>query len=715
MYPVSNAYKTAMKNNVQRFRVFGTVKGVGFTTENILAGSLSISNQCSGNENIEIGQVYIGELNCTFLDMPIARYDWYGAEIVLYFGQEVEAGIFEDIPVGIYTISEAEYTESGVVVKAYDNVAKLDKSCNSLNSGAFPYTLAKRACDNCKLKLETTEGDFATFANGRVTLGIYPENDISTYRDLISWIAQTCACFVTASRTGGILFKAYNSKSVDTIDEYNRFSGCSFSDFVTRYSGLSVVNMEKQTTSYYAITPDNALTYNLGSNPFLQIPISHAISTMRQNVLNEIAKIEYVPFKAVCIGNPAYDLGDVLTFTGGIADGEKKSCITKIDWIYGQTFTMQGVGKNPALANGHSKSDKNIAGLISQTVSSETIRYTVLRNGTAINISDGQAARSVMFARYLVTSPCHVRFNFEILLTVTPTESSSGQYAGVRATYIDGGETIEDTSDYSTWSNSQNRLTVNLQPITSVAGFVQVKATYKADGIEISDRYPIETWAAGKHILTLQYDLDHDDSVSHTFDLWLECSGGSISIAENDGYEVISSTALAADNTWQGTYRGDDDNLYIVEEGTSVAIPDRIRIGQYPSKMTYTADEIIDYTGCVVLAVYGDGHETDITAQCSFNPANGTPFDTNGDSYVEVDYSTHGFDYSTGFNLTYNYILNMTVTPPTKINYNYGQRIDYSGLSVSATYRDGTQIDVTNLCTIEPPENTRFDYYKLSQ
>ena len=86
MYAVSDAYKAAMKQPVQRFRMRGTIGEHPFTDDNILAGSFSITNQCTGNEEIAIGQVYIGELNATFLNMPISRYGWKGLEIKPVFG-----------------------------------------------------------------------------------------------------------------------------------------------------------------------------------------------------------------------------------------------------------------------------------------------------------------------------------------------------------------------------------------------------------------------------------------------------------------------------------------------------------------------------------------------------------------------------------------------------------------------------------------------------
>ena len=667
MYPVSEAYKEAMRHKVQRFRVRGKIGGTSFDDANILSGSLSITNQCSSSENIEIGQVYIGELNCTFIDLNIDRYDWYNKEITISFGQGLANGIYEYIPLGVFTVSEAEYTASGVVIKAYDHMAKLDKTCSSLSTGTTPYNLARKACTSCGVELETTEGEFKSFPNGKVTLGLYAENDIKTYRDALSWIAQACGCFVTASRTGGIVFKSYGATVVDTIDDEHRFTGCSFSDFSTRYTGMSVVNLEQQTTSYYAVNPDNALTYNLGSNPYLQIPIYHSLTTMRRAVLEALAKIDYVPFTATCIGNPAYDLGDVLVFSGGIADGSKKYCITKYTWNYGRAYTMEGVGKNPALASASSKSDKNIAGLISQTVSDELFRYTVLRNGEAISIADGES-QSVLFARYLVSNPCHVRINFEVLLTVRPTEDAP----------------------------------------------VEVKATYKADGVEITDRYPIETWTAGKHILTLQYDMEHDDAISHSFELLLEATGGNVYIAVNDAYEVLSSTGLAADNNWEGTFRGEDGNLYIVIDGIAHKIPDSIKVYRYPTKTSYEADEPLDYTGLAIIAIYGDGSAVGITEDCTMNPKEGTPYDANQDQYVEVSYVIWTVEYGTGFDLTYNYVTELSVTPPSKTNYRYGENIDYTGLVVTATYRDGTTADVTEDCEIVPANGTFFDYYALS-
>ena len=73
MYSVSDEYKAAMKQQVQRFRMTGTAGDLSFSDENILSGSFHLTNQCSDDTNVSIGSVYIGELKVTFMKMPFVR------------------------------------------------------------------------------------------------------------------------------------------------------------------------------------------------------------------------------------------------------------------------------------------------------------------------------------------------------------------------------------------------------------------------------------------------------------------------------------------------------------------------------------------------------------------------------------------------------------------------------------------------------------------
>ena len=75
---------------------------------------------------MQIGQVYVGELDVTFLNLPLTRYSLKGMKITPSFGLMLADGSYEDVPLGVFNISEASWTMSGLVVKAYDNMSLLD-------------------------------------------------------------------------------------------------------------------------------------------------------------------------------------------------------------------------------------------------------------------------------------------------------------------------------------------------------------------------------------------------------------------------------------------------------------------------------------------------------------------------------------------------------------------------------------------------------------
>ena len=119
MYAVSHKFAEAMKRPVQRHRIKGTVNGTAFTEENILSGSFTITGQCSDASNVQIGQVYTNELKITLLkSLRLSRYTLMESEIIPYFGLRLDTGLYEYIPLGIYTVSKASWSASGVEITA---------------------------------------------------------------------------------------------------------------------------------------------------------------------------------------------------------------------------------------------------------------------------------------------------------------------------------------------------------------------------------------------------------------------------------------------------------------------------------------------------------------------------------------------------------------------------------------------------------------------
>lgn len=422
MYAVSEAYREAMHDKVQTFRMTGTAGSRSFTDENILKGSFSVTNQCSGADAVEIGQVYIGELNATFMDMGISRYQWLGLEISPSLGLKLADGSFEDVPLGVFTVSEAEWTASGIVVKAYDHMAKFDRNYGGGNAKGKPYDLLSNACTRCGVPLGMTRAQVQALPNGTETLSVYSTDNVETWRDFIGWLSQAMGCFATIDRTGALVFRQYSSDPVDTLDTEHRFSGAAFSDYTTRYTGLSCVDLELQKTMYLNVTPDDGLTYNLGSNPFLQRG-GGDVAARRRTVLEALLAINYVPFKVTAIGSPAYDLGDCIRFTDGLADGSL-SCVTKYVFNYNNKYEMQGAGEDPAYASAKSKSDKDISGLLS-AVSDTAIQFYFFVSVANVLVED-KRARMVVDLDYTGREGATVIFHGEIKHQITHADAGTG-------------------------------------------------------------------------------------------------------------------------------------------------------------------------------------------------------------------------------------------------------------------------------------------------
>ena len=526
MYEVSQAYINAMHQSPKKHRIFGTIDNVTFSNQNVLKKSMSISNKCaeSDNDDVRIGYANIGVLNITFRNVKISKKTWRGRVVKPIFSMLIDSAndIWEEVPLGEFTIDSVQHTQSGVVVRAYDNMSKFTKSCGTIFSNATPYDILSFACIECGVELGNSQLEIESMPNGSETLMQYPESDIETWQDMLYWIVQTLGGFTTAGRDGKIYVRQYNQTVVDTLSPRHRHEGCSFSDFETRYTGINVVNMEDETTTYYGLETDDGLSYNLGSNPFLQYGTKEQIERRRRAVLQALTMIDYTPFKALMMGNPAYDLGDVIKFEDGIADGTKMCCITNYTFQFHQQLTMSGAGKDPATASAKSKTDKNIDGLINK-VNKDTFRYDVIRNGREVDVSD-QDRRRILRASLLTNANAQVEVKVEVLLNV---------------------EVAGDQDEQQTHA------------IGSI--------TYQLDS-ELLERNPVETWDEGKHILTLIYMLNMTEPGFHVFDIFLEMDGGSASIDKYDILCIFSGIGMAATQGFNGL-------LEIEEEAPTFVIP----------------------------------------------------------------------------------------------------------------------------------------------
>ena len=376
MYPVSEAFLQAVQENTRRQKWSGkitTTKGVKyeFTDKDIVKGSGYITRQCCGSAEIELGSVYAAEMGITlFLDAD--RYSLEGATVELFYSIKLANGSWETIPMGIFEIREANRNFKTLEIKAYDYMLRFEKSASTESSSGCPYDFLNWACEKCKVELAHTQEEIEAMPNGTELLGIYPDGNIETYRDLLFYVAQVLGKVCQINREGKLQLVSYGNEPVVTMEAKHRFSS-SYSDFVTRYTAVYSTNEVDAVSEYYCLDPDDGLTMNLGINPLLQYGLLSTREALITNILNAISVVEYVPFDSTTIGNPALDPMDVVKFSGGHADQNALSCITSITYKVHGKHALKGVGKNPLLASAKSKADKNIIGLLNQVENSKYV------------------------------------------------------------------------------------------------------------------------------------------------------------------------------------------------------------------------------------------------------------------------------------------------------------------------------------------------------
>ena len=431
MYPVSEAFLRAVRSNTRKYFWTGTIVTKGgmmyeFRAKEIVKGSGYISRQCCGSTEIELGTVYAAEMGITLLS-DIDRYTLEDALVTLVFHLVLADGSVEDVPMGVFEVSEANRLAKCLELKAYDFMLRFDKSFNGFETVGTAYDFIALCCKRCKVEFANKRAEIDAMPNGGVTLSVYTENDIETCRDVLFYVAQVLGGFFIINREGKLELRKYGKDPVMKVEQRHRFSS-SFSDFITRYTAVSSTNKQTQIAEYYALDPDNGLTMNLGVNPLLQFGLKETREMLCRNILTDLSVIRYVPFDSDTIGNPALNPGDVLTFAGGQADEGQVTCITSIRQKIGGKQSLKCVGKNPRLAQAKSRNDKNISGLLNQiedNAKTGKIGIHTFTNASAHEI--GQTRVKLISIQFASSEENHMQFFAQVVVDVAadPVERSA--------------------------------------------------------------------------------------------------------------------------------------------------------------------------------------------------------------------------------------------------------------------------------------------------
>ena len=416
-----------MFDSIQTHKLSGTVGGVSFTESDVIG--VSYSNQCA-EKKVTLGSVNIGVLKLTFLSDILNRGEYYGATLTLsdslYLGlDENEEPIYESVPVGVFYIAEAVWTAAGIDITAYDALSKFDGTLNVDQTSASIYAFCQFLETETGVTFGMSQADVEALPNGTEVLGIYEENNLETYRDLLSALAQMVGGFAYAGRDGKFYLKAFDDTSVLTVPKNRRMSGSSFSDYETYYDTVCYTDIEAKEVRYFG--DDEGLTINLGSQPLMQLGTYSAKERRANTIVNSIKRMQYTPFKfSMLPASIALDLGDVVTLTDDHSGDASSGAVMSVSWTYNKSFSVQCFGDNPNLRSAQSATDKNIAGLQNSTTQNEVTYYN-FTNLNKITI-EPEVETEIATLTFYAAQTTTVKIMHEFLMDMVKDLSINGSY-----------------------------------------------------------------------------------------------------------------------------------------------------------------------------------------------------------------------------------------------------------------------------------------------
>lgn len=429
MYQISNEYRAKMLDQIQTHRLKGTLGGnINFTDSDVIG--VSYKNQCS-DKKVNVGSVYVGALKLTFLRDFLNRGSYDKKTITisdgLYLGKdENEDPIWEDIPVGTFYINDAVWTSENMIdITAYDCLSLMDKTLEIDTSSGTIYSFCKYIETKTGAVFGMTEEECQALPNGTELIAPYEDNNMKTYRDLLSALAQMIGGFAYAAKDGTWKLRTFENSSVVTIPKNRRMSGAKYSDYTTLYDTISY--LEQSTGTVRVVGDAEGSLMSLGANPFLQYGSPDAIERRCWAIVNAIKHMTYTPYNAGLL--PAFvalDLGDVISFTSDYASETTSGAVMMATWTYNKSIKVQCFGDNPALQSAQSKTDKDISGLIRETTQNEVTYYTYA-NVEPITIGPEEEV-SIAHLAFTSAQTTTVKFNHEFIFDMLSDLALDGSY-----------------------------------------------------------------------------------------------------------------------------------------------------------------------------------------------------------------------------------------------------------------------------------------------
>ena len=524
MYPVSQAYKTAIRARTRTDSVTGvlTLKDgtvLPLQPQDLMSGSLTLDNQCVTGEELAFGCAYMGQAALS-LRTELDRYSFYGASLVLTYALQLPDGSWERVPLGCYTVAEAERRALYVSIKAYDNILALQTRFDGEALQGDAYTLLAALADRAGLTLGQTAQEIADLSPCAGLVHRLTGEEFSTLRDAVSAIAQLLGGFAAADRAGRLVIRQFAVSPCAALDAAGR-SEAAVSDFRCHYTA---VRLETGDKTFTAAVPGEGLLMTLSDMPLAEKGLDETRQQMADSLLATLQGLDYTPATVTMPGDPAFEPGDRITLPQ--ADGAApEMLVTHFVWRYRGRQTLKSVGRNPYLGGSTDGNTQKLLRKVQASAETKRLTYYSFTNTADLTVQ-GSEVRAIEIA-FAATEATSAIFLAQLLLDAAP----------------DTGKVLTLTVRYY----------INDVPVENFA--------------------PQQRLETGAHTLALFYPFASVEAGTVTrLSVRLVCAGGTVRIAPYGIKATVTGQGMARETPWDGTLECEETLLPIAIKARSIDI-----------------------------------------------------------------------------------------------------------------------------------------------
>lgn len=540
MYNVSENYINAVRAKTRSDRLLCTLTfpddvehPVSLTDADYGEGSISIEWQSVDGDELMFGSAIAASMTIS-LRTSVNRYRFYGATIVPVYQVKTGTNTWESVPLGIFTVTDAERVGSLVNITAIDNMQALDLAYGSAVLQGTAYEVLQAICEDVGLTLGMSSSDMTGWPNTETIIQIDITNGCSTYRDALKGVCQLVGAFAIIDRAGQLVLKQFHTTKDLTLGRTDRYNS-TIADYTCNYVGLSVTGMGGTYTKESQSDESGLIMFIKDAIGWDPVNEDNLLKYRTNSLFTYLETIEYTPSDFEMPGDPSLECGDMIELVLD-ADGEEtvNTILTSVDWSYRKPMSLESVGQNPFLSGAVGSVDKSNRILSLQGEQNKVVMYT-FRNSSDKTV--GSTDENICRLAFATMGATDTLFYATVLLEVTPNNPETN--------FVD-----------STGAN-----------VSASAGKVIANFTYLLNNEEVL-YHPTQVLTAGKHAFVLFFPIQNLlANLMYTWQVLLNVEGGTVKILKDDLRAILwGQNLVAAGVPWDGL-------LEILENISPITIP----------------------------------------------------------------------------------------------------------------------------------------------